>query len=505
MSFTPRHRWTGPWFGVALFGIWLVAVSLRFWGLGRFNDLVFDEVYFAKFAHHYLTQTPFFDAHPPLGKYLIAIAIGLAGYFPGIEQAPAHDLAGFTLIPWSYRWLNALCGSFVPLLVAGIAYQLNAHSPHRRIYSIVAGGLMTLDGLLLVESRYALLNVYLLLFGLLSHWCMLRSLTVLPSQRWLWQVATGISLGCAIAVKWNGLGFWLGLIMIWLFAKLSQWSQSGDAAVQRSILPQLGEYSVPSIAVYWIALPVIVYSLLWIPHLQFNPSGFWLLHQEMLGYHQRVSGGAGTHPYCSTWFTWPLMLRPVAYFYQTLTAGEPLPAWAEGLALNSLIQRSSSSVSTVALDVHAIGNPLLWWFSTVAMLLISLQLVFRLGHLFGRWLMMMPRAADPISCFGTGISSITTWTSGYLLVNYLANWLPWALVSRCLFLYHYMAAAIFALLAIAEIVTRWLLSRHQTRRIAGVGLLIGIAIAFLFWLPLYLGLPLSPDALQNRWWLKSWI
>lgn len=505
MSGTKLQRWAIPWFGLALFGIWLMALALRFWGLGRFNDLVFDEVYFAKFAHHYLTQTPFFDAHPPLGKYLIAIAMGLANYIPGIEQAPSHGLAGFTLTPLSYRWLNALCGSLIPLVVAGIAYQLNVHSPHRRIYSLVAGGLVSLDGLLLVESRYALLNVYLLLFGLLSHWCLLRSLTAKPSNQWSWQMATGLSLGCAIAVKWNGLGFWLGLVILWALAKFSRWLRSDDAPVQRSILPQLGDYSAQSIALYWIALPLIVYSLLWIPHLQFNPRGFWLLHQEMLGYHQRVGSGAAIHPYCSAWFTWPLMLRPVAYFYQTLTAGEPLSTWAEGLELNSTILESSDRGSTIAFDVHALGNPVLWWFSTVAILLISIQLVLRLGQIFGRWLMMMPRADYPIGFLGTGINRITTWTSGYLLVNYLANWLPWALVSRCLFLYHYMAAAIFALLAISEIISRWLLSPDQGRRIAGVILLIGIAIAFLFWLPLYLGLPLSPDALQHRWWLKSWI
>jgi len=36
-----------------------VCVALRFWGLSRFNTLVFDEVYYAKFANNYLTRTPF--------------------------------------------------------------------------------------------------------------------------------------------------------------------------------------------------------------------------------------------------------------------------------------------------------------------------------------------------------------------------------------------------------------------------------------------------------------
>jgi len=47
--------------------------------------------------------------------------------------------------------------------VAGIAYQLS----HRRSYAFIAA-LAAADGLFLVESRYALNNVYLVIFGLLG-------------------------------------------------------------------------------------------------------------------------------------------------------------------------------------------------------------------------------------------------------------------------------------------------------------------------------------------------
>jgi dolichyl-phosphate-mannose--protein O-mannosyl transferase len=58
-----------------MLGVFLVSLSLRFWQLERFNTLVFDEVYYAKFANDYLTKTPFFNAHPPLSQYIIAIGI----------------------------------------------------------------------------------------------------------------------------------------------------------------------------------------------------------------------------------------------------------------------------------------------------------------------------------------------------------------------------------------------------------------------------------------------
>ena len=37
--------------------IFLLSLGLRFWNLGQFNTLVFDEVYYAKFANHYLIKT----------------------------------------------------------------------------------------------------------------------------------------------------------------------------------------------------------------------------------------------------------------------------------------------------------------------------------------------------------------------------------------------------------------------------------------------------------------
>ncbi len=50
-----------------------LALGLRLWGLGQLHTLVFDEVYYVPFALDYLDHIPRFDAHPPLGKYLIAL------------------------------------------------------------------------------------------------------------------------------------------------------------------------------------------------------------------------------------------------------------------------------------------------------------------------------------------------------------------------------------------------------------------------------------------------
>ncbi len=69
-------------FCLGMFAVFLLSLTLRFWELERFNTLVFDEVYYAKFANNYLTQTPFFNAHPPLSQYIIAIGIWIGTHVP---------------------------------------------------------------------------------------------------------------------------------------------------------------------------------------------------------------------------------------------------------------------------------------------------------------------------------------------------------------------------------------------------------------------------------------
>jgi dolichyl-phosphate-mannose--protein O-mannosyl transferase len=93
----------------------------------------------------------------------------------------------------------------------------------------------------------------------------------------------------------------------------------------------------------------------------------------------------------------------------------------------------------------------------------------------------------------------------YLVLNWAANLLPWIGVTRCLFLYHYMESLIFAILSLALVIDRWLCSPFRPRQALGITLLVFILLGFIFWMPLYLGLPLSPAELQLRRWLPSWI
>ena len=500
----PVQAWKG-WFGVGCLGIWLVSLGLRFWGLGRINGLVFDEVYYVKFAHNYLTHTPFFDGHPPLSKYLIAIGIWLGQQLP-IGQDNVNSLAGSALSTWSYRWLNALTGSVIPLVVAAIAYQLS----QRPRFALIAGLFSAADGLFLVESRYALNNVYLVLFGLLGQLFLLKAMAIASWRRDRWLAGAGIWFAASAAIKWNGLWFLLGAYLLygvaWLGRWWQQWRKKVALMTDTSPFQQLTQINPLLFGLYLGLLPAVVYYLCWIPHLQMNPgTEFWDLQRQILVYHESITSknpspdcAAGhlnllkclsvrdpdIHPYCSTWFSWILMLRPVAYFYQIApNSNVPIPVKSEIKAWTN---------GNVIYDVHAIGNPILWWFSAAA---IGLLLGVVLHQLWHNLRSSSLRSRQPVEI----------WVGVYLLINYAANLLPWIRVTRCSFIYHYMGASVFATLALAWWVDRRLSSEPESLPVIARSLIIFVLIGFAFWMPIYLGLPLQAWQYQLRLWLPTWV
>jgi dolichyl-phosphate-mannose--protein O-mannosyl transferase len=518
---------TKKWFRIGMASIFIFSLALRFWGLERFNTLVFDEVYFAKFGNNYLTHTPFFNAHPPLSQYIIGIGIWIGSHVPFWHDTQ-NGLTGSMRSPWTYRWLNALTGSFIPLVVAAIAYHLS----YRRSFALLAGFFTACDGLFLVESRYALNNIYIVIFGLLGQLFLLLALENQNQRRSFWLVIAGISFGASVGTKWNGLWFLFGAYLIWITAwlirslhsspypQLSFKSPSSPLSIERQLinfftkwyrrwsevnqeftqqtqsneiqtpLQNLTQISVFQMLFYLGIIPGIVYSLIWIPHLELDKRyGFISVHQEILRFHLQMGGNSPkVHPYCAAWYKWPLMTRPMAYYYQTAQkVTDPLPVMGPPLP---------SGVGKVIYDVHAMGNPFLWWFGIAA-------IVFLVGMLLSQlvipWVKQKHFSAPETL-------SVDTWIALYLVINYAANLLPWVKVTRCVFIYHYMSAVVFVFLAIAWFVDQCLRSYYRQIRAIGVTITFIIFAAFVFWMPIYLGLPLSPgDYRPLRMWFNSWI
>ena len=207
----------------------LIAAGLRLWGLGAPGQPYGDESYYVFDASAYLGGAivdPIGDeppavriadeatwVHPPLGKWIIA----LLGIGP----------IGQRSIGW--RLPSAVFG------IAGVAllYLLALHLWRSVWWAGFAALLLALDGLHIVQSRMAMLDIFLTTFVTAAVLFLVldRERMELPrsSGRWrridrlfgspfrLW---AGIFLGCAVATKWSGafaLPLVAGLCAIWAF------------------------------------------------------------------------------------------------------------------------------------------------------------------------------------------------------------------------------------------------------------------------------------------------
>src|SRR3989338_10701939 len=140
----------------------ILALSLftHFILFGHYNQTVFDEVHFGKFLSGYFTHEYFFDIHPPLGKLLLSGVGYITGFEPGFsfaeigQQFPNKDYLWLRLLP-------TLAGMLLPIVVFFLVLEMGMS----KLAAFFAGIAAALDGALLVQSRFILLDSFLLIFG----------------------------------------------------------------------------------------------------------------------------------------------------------------------------------------------------------------------------------------------------------------------------------------------------------------------------------------------------
>ena len=178
---TTTLRISRDWVYALSFG--LIGLALRLWNLDSPKGKIFDEIYYATNAESLLQKGVEIDSesglaqfivHPPSGKWLIASGIK---FFGNNE--------------FGWRFAAAIVGSISIILMYFTAKKLF----NNKLLSVFAASLISLDGLHLVHSRIALLDIFLLFF------IQIAVLAFLQSKYWI----SALTLGLACSVKWSGL------------------------------------------------------------------------------------------------------------------------------------------------------------------------------------------------------------------------------------------------------------------------------------------------------------
>jgi dolichyl-phosphate-mannose-protein mannosyltransferase len=320
---------------------------------------------------------------------------------------------------------------------------------------LVTGALGLFEFSRFTIGRYATIDSFLGLFLLLCVCCLWRQFGLRRHDDWRdgWTlspdlVAAGVFLGAAIAVKWSALYGGIGVFLFFLFSAGSGLLRDGARRWRR-----LGPRVLGAAVAFGLA-PLIVYIYSYTPFLRSLDHAPTLLsvdglreilksQRDILDYHAKLTS---THPFSSPFWTWPLNLKPLWIF-----TGETQPRTA----------------------ISILGNPLIWWGGLVALLIAVWQNLRRVR-------------ADELLLFGA-IASL---------------YLPWALVERATFNYHYYPAALVLIVLLGKRLVEW--SGHaRLRQLPGIAVLLA-GLLFVWFYPTISGHP-APDAwFKSLRWLPTW-
>jgi dolichyl-phosphate-mannose--protein O-mannosyl transferase len=512
------------WGWAAPLAVAVLGGLMRFHELGRPPKLVFDEVYYVKQGASFLrygyeqsvsplpsspapdpwnlgTTDVFatnadFVVHPPVGKWMIAAGQQLFG-----ADSPV-----------GWRFAVAVCGTLSILMLGRIARRLLGST----LLGTVAALLLAVDGQHFVHSRTSVLDMFVMFWALAGFGCLLidrdrararlaRHLDGRPGGappgrvgpwlglRW-WRLAAAVCLGLACGVKWSGLYFLAAFMLasvLWDVAArraagVRHWFLAGTvvdgAQAAFTVLPLAAATYLATWAGWlstsggylrnWasgtLAAPGVAASagvpaspgLGWVPD---AVRSLWHYHAEMLRFHVNLTS---SHPYQSNPWSWTVLGRPTAFFYESVPAGT-----------------AGCGPAECAQAVTALGNPVVWWGGTLAVA------VLLFCWLLGR-----------------------DWRAGAVLAGVAAGWVPWFVFQeRTIYTFYAVAFVPWMVLSLTYVLGLMIGPRDAPahRRLRGAALAGSIVVlavlAFAFFHPVLSGEVVPRTQWADRMWLPSWI
>lgn len=421
-----------------------------------YNSTYFDEIYHARTAYEHLHGTvPYETSHPPLGKLIMSLGILIFG-----------------MTPFGWRF----AGAFAGVMMIPAIYLLIKQLTKRTKFATVGALLLALDCMHLTQTQIATIDSFPVLFIILSYFFMLRfiqrdirkheNVRILPDL-----ILSGFFMGCGIASKWIGIyaGAGLAVLYFWHGIRCILMTPRGNA---RSGV--LRKFTVLCLwcLVFFVLIPAVIYLLCYIPYYAYDKSirdiptfisRVISSQTGMFNYHS--SPGLGMdHPFYSPWYEWPIIKRPMYY-------------------------AAGSYISTEQYDsaIFSFGNPGVWFAAIPC-------------FAFGIILLLRERCYrnstdEEGRCFHAEASDHDP-TMLFMTIGFLAQFLPWVLVPRGTYIYHYFASIPFLILFI--VITLWFIDMKYPKagKIVIPVYLVGVLVLFIGYFPYASGILTPVNWLQ---------
>jgi dolichyl-phosphate-mannose--protein O-mannosyl transferase len=416
------------------------------------SETIFDEIYFVRTAENYLRlQHPYEWTHPPLGKLIIASGIAVFGYNP-----------------FGWRIMGVICATLmIPLI-----YILGKKLFGTWIGAFASAFLLTFDFMHFTMARMATVDTYVVVFSLASQLFFLIYLKDVLKNGWnapvqpLFLAILFFALG--FSTKWLVLYGFVGQLAILAVLRLKE-----VAKLKKSVSDTIYAFTDHpfSVVVEFLLVAVLVYFLIYIPDMLAGRSVVDVLGLQggMFNYHAALTA---THPYASSWWTWPLMLKPVWLYVSYL----PL-----------------SVKSTIVL----LGNPAVWWVGFASIIFVAERAMQgkELARRLWKKITKRPQTVESASR-GKDLAAI------FIATFFFFQWLPYVLISRVTFIYHFYVSVPFLCLASAYFLSKYWSTKWG--KVAAVAYFASVVAMFGLFYSVISGTPAPTSWIDSLKWLNGW-
>ena len=433
-----------------------------------YNSMYFDEIYHARTGYeHAHGQYTYETTHPPLGKVFMSWCIRLMG-----------------MTPFAWRFAGALCG----VLMVPAIYLLAKTLLGSTLWAGLCALLLSADCMHFTQTRIATIDSFPVLFMMLMFLFMARWMKMSYYHQRLRDTfvplaLSGAFMGLAIASKWIGCYGAVGLAVLFFSRFIGLWRQGLYAERHRDEDPAFvraadtfrdkGIKTILACFVFFVFVPVVIYVLSYIPYLRaygeikWNLTTFariWDAQVLMFDYHKNL---VAEHYFASPWYEWPLIVKPMWYY------------------------NADFKGAGMASSILSFGNPAVWWTGLAGIL-------FVLGY-------SVYRNALPALRVLPGREDEDDRAMPVIAVGFLSAYLPWVLVSRLTFIYHYFASVPWIIIATA--LGLKYLARHHRRLAYALAAVLSIAAIALFigFYPLASGVEVPRAWCDAMNWFKGWM
>jgi len=361
------------------------------------------------------------------------------------------------MTPFGWRFAGALSG----VVMLPLMYLLVRQLTRRKFPAFFAMMLLALDCMHFTQSRLGTIDCFAVLFIMCMYLAMFRYVRMSfyhqPLARTLVPLALcGVAFALGCATKWICIYAGAGLAVLFFYTLARRFAEYRYASAgMRAFTPeekkiaQRAEREFPRSALltclwcvlFFIVVPLAVYyfSYYWqlTPDGSFSVRGVVELQKTIFRYHSGLGGD--THAFRSPWYEWPLIIRPMWYY----SGFDYVPA---------------DQVSSIS----CMGNPAVWWGGLAA-----------LAYVLARAVTMGRRDRRYI----------------WVLIGFASQFLPWVLVPRSTFIYHYFASVPFIIICAGLLIDDIEARDHRLAlRIGGIWIGAAAVLCAMFY-PLMSGLP----------------